>query len=231
MILTALKEKRYTTNANYHVRAITGDTNNEGKAERFIEGYAALYNHESKLLAEWRDNGMVEFYETLLSGCFDEVLSSPNLNVIHTIDHDRGKMVARTKSGTLVLTTDENGLKYRFSVPNTTLGNDLFEMVQRGDLFESSFIFTINEDGEEWVKGEDGVLRRSIKTIKNLYDTSTVIDGAYSNTVVSVARNLSDLIEPPKLEVETTTVIEEVKPNVVNDMDLLNLNIILLENE
>lgn len=223
MKLKHLKEKRYYSNPDLSIRAITGDSN----TDRYIEGYAALFNVESRLIAEYRDGKLIEFIEVIESGAFDEVLADPELNCIHTIDHDRSKMVARTTSGTLKLMVDDRGLKYRFAVPNTTLGNDLFEMISRGDYYESSFVFYIDSkaDGNEvWEKGEDNILRRTIKKVSGIYDTSTVVDGAYANTNVTVSRNLSDLIEP----------VEPVKTevsNTVNDLNQIELDILINENE
>lgn len=218
MILKSIKEKRYINSANARAKAIEKENESD---ERFIEGYAALFNQRSKLLAEYRDNELVEFYETIESGAFDDVLADPELNVIMTVDHDRSKMVARTLSGTLQLSVDEVGLKYRFSVPNTTLGNDLYELVKRGDLFESSFVFTIDPDDEELSTGVQPI-ERTIKRFSGLYDTSIVTDGAYANTSITVSRSITDVIEKQK----------EVEVKVVeNDAELMDIDIYLIEND
>lgn len=222
MKLKALKEKRNIT-VNDKSLNIRAQQSEDGK--RYIEGYAATFNNESKLLYEYHNGRMIEFTETIQPGSFDEVLRSDNLNVIHTIDHDRSKMLARTTSGTLQLSVDDIGLKYRFQVPNTSLGNDLYEMVSRGDYFESSFVFTIDDEGERWEKKGDQILR-TISKVSRLYDTSTVVDGAYANTPVTIARNLSDLIDSePKTESE---VKEE---NRDAEKEKIENEIFLLENE
>lgn len=221
MKLKAIKERRFVT--------VDGDSlklrsNQTETGERFIEGYAARFNHDSKLIAEYRNNKAITFIERILPGAFDEVLSSNSLNVIHTIDHDRSKMLARTISGTLQLSVDEVGLKYRFSVPNTTLGNDLFEMVKRGDLYESSFVFTLDESGEQWEQ-RDGQHYRTISKVNGLYDTSTVTDGAYANTEVKIGRSLEDLEVQPDTKVE-----EPANDQLTNDLDLIELETFLLSN-
>jgi len=217
MILKSIKEKRTISlrDQKINVRAITGDT-----GQRYIEGYAATFNNESKLLVEYHNGRMIEFTEIIQPGAFDTVLADPNLNVIHTIDHDRSKMLARTTSGTLQLSVDDYGLKYRFEVPNTTIGNDLYEMVSRGDYYESSFVFTLDETGEVWTKRPDGTILRTIVAITGLHDTSNVVDGAYAKTV-SIARNLSDLIESEELKEE----------NREAEKEKINNEIFLLENE
>ncbi|MFN8336297.1 MAG: HK97 family phage prohead protease [Cyclobacteriaceae bacterium] len=107
MRLKALKERRYTTIPDKGINVRSEQTE---AGERYIEGYAALFIEDSKLIAEYCNNKPIAFIERILPGAFDEALESKSLNVIHTIDHDRTKMVARTASGTLQLSVDEKGL-------------------------------------------------------------------------------------------------------------------------
>ena len=111
----------------------------EDNGERYLEGYASVFNQRSKIIFE--NNRL--FYEVINRNAFDDVLQSSDLNVILTFNHDRGRVMARTKSGALELSTDDYGLKYKAKVPNTTLGNDVYELVSRGDLFENSFAFAV----------------------------------------------------------------------------------------
>jgi len=94
--------------------------------------------------------------------------------------------LARTASGTLRLSEDANGLKYEFDAPNTTLGNDLLEMIRRGDVNQSSFGFTVDDD--TWEE-RDGKMIRTINKVKKLYDVSPVTYPAYHDATVAV-RNL-----------------------------------------
>lgn len=234
MKLKALKEKRYLTTGSGDLNHRATVTETESN-ERFIEGYASLFNHESKILAEKRNGELEVFNEIIEPGAFDEVLADPSLNCIHTVDHERGKMLARTISKTLQLSVDEVGLKYRFSVPNTTLGNDLYEMVKRGDLYESSFVFTVAPDCERWDE-TTFPKKRYISKVSGLYDTSTVTDGAYSNTAVKVARFLNEEAETPTVETtaveqpaETKTEVKTEEPEAFDshEVDLLDLQTLL----
>lgn len=228
MKLKHIKEKRYISSSDANARALTDEKDNQ----RYIEGYAALFEHESRVLYDFKGEQLVEFIEIIEQGAFDDVLADANLNCIHTINHNRDQMVARTKSGTLQLSVDDRGLKYRFSVPNTTLGNDLYEMVKRGDMFESSFVFTVDEADESW-EGDKEPFKRSIKRISGLYDTSCVTDAAYSATAI-VARSIENVIKKAErateeqTEIVTDTVIDESK---TNDSDILDIDIFLLEND
>lgn len=48
-------------------------------------------------------------------------------------------------AGSLALSVDDYGLAYKFDAPNTQCGNDAIEMINRGDLFGSSFAFWTDE--------------------------------------------------------------------------------------
>jgi len=153
----------------------------EETGKRFIEGYAIVFNQQSKLIREWGET----FYEVIEPSAPDNVLKDSGLNVIATIDHDRSKMLGRTKSGTLTLTKDARGLKYEIELPNTTLGNDIAEQVARGDYFESSFIFSVAPNGLRYDSGSD-IPTRYISDFSMIRDVSIVIDGAYANTAVKL---------------------------------------------
>lgn len=149
--------------------------------QRFLEGYAIIFNQRSKLIREWGE----VFHEVIEPGAPDNVLADPGLNVIATVDHDRAKMLGRTKSGTLELIKDKKGLRYIIELPDTSLGRDIANQVERGDYFESSFIFSIAEKGYRYDRSED-IPVRYISDFSALRDISIVIDGAYANTAVKL---------------------------------------------
>jgi len=143
----------------------------EGSDEIKVSGYASLFEHES------RDLG---FYETISRGAFDGRLED---NVILNYNHDMNAILDRNIGGTLKLSVDELGLRYDGTLPNTSTGRDVAELMRRGLLYESSFAFTVEED--EWVE-EGDVYKRNISKIGRLFDVSIVGVGAYSNTDVAL---------------------------------------------
>lgn len=171
--------------------------------KRFIEGYAIIFNQRSKLIREWGE----VFYEVIEPSAPDNVLADGGLNVIATIDHNRSKMLGRTKSGTLVLTKDSRGLKYTIELPNTTLGNDIAEMIERGDYFESSFIFTVAEKGCRYDNSEE-IPVRYVSNFERMYDVAIVIDGAYANTAVGMRSQEFELGDQPTTAERTLGAIE-----------------------
>ncbi|MRB49464.1 HK97 family phage prohead protease, partial [Bacillus thuringiensis] len=82
------------------------------------------------------------------------------------------------------LTIDDTGLKFRLLLPNTQLGRDVYELVQRGDLSQCSFGFYVED--ERWAE-IDGVYHRNVTKISELVEISLVSIPAYDDTSVSVA--------------------------------------------
>lgn len=135
---------------------------------RRIEGYAALFDTRTDLV--WFD-------ETIAPGAFDEADMS---DVVALFNHDPNLPLARTSSGTLDLKIDERGLFYSFEVPDTSTGRDLLTLIERGDISQSSFAFTINK--ESWTDEQGEKTLRTIEKIEKLYDVSPVTYPAYSET-------------------------------------------------
>lgn len=179
---TTKYERRVTTvdKPELSLRAVSDEKTNK----RFIEGYGAVFNKESRVIYE---RGKV-FKEIIQRNAFDKVLSQEP-NVIATINHDPNQGLARTKNGTLSLSTDDYGLKYRFEVPNTTLGNDLYEMVRNGYYTESSFVFTVTENDSSFEK-RNGETYHIVRSINSLHDVCVATNGCYSDTDVTVSERL-----------------------------------------
>ena len=150
---------------------------------RTVEGYALVFGKQSRDLG-----GFTEVIEpTALEG----ILEKSDILCLLNHNEDRG-ILARSKycTGSLELTIDDTGLKYRFEAPNTVLGDELLEGLRRGDISTSSFAFTIGKD--TWTKKEDGSYLRTINSFKELFDVSPVYKEAYPDTSVAL-RKMQDL--------------------------------------
>ena len=149
-----MREQR---NCNYELR-----TTNES---RTVEGYALVFNKES------RDLG--GFIEIIDPTSLDGVIEKSDILCLLNHNEDKG-VLARSKFGigSLSLSVDDTGLKYRFEAPDTALGNELLEGLKRGDISTSSFAFTI--DSDKWEKRTDGKYLRRITKFKELFDVSPV---------------------------------------------------------
>ena len=139
---------------------------------RRVEGYAAVF--ESRTDMGW-------YQEEIARGAFDGADMS---NVRALFNHNPDKLLASSASGTLSLDIDERGLKYAFDMPNTSTGNDLLEMMRRGDLTQSSFAFRVLE--QTWTETEGKPDVRTITKIEGVYDVSPVTYPAYEDTDVAL---------------------------------------------
>lgn len=149
---------------------------------RTVEGYALLFDTPSTGLP---------FTEVIERGALDGVVAKSDVFALLNHDPSRGILArARKGQGSLVLSVDSKGLKYRFEAPNTALGNELLENLERGELDSSSFAFTVEKD--TWERGKDGKVKRTIQKVAELFDVSPVYNAAYSQTSV-YKRGMDDL--------------------------------------
>lgn len=164
-----MNEKREIRNTSFQVQ-VTG----ENEEKRTVEGYALLFDTPSDGLS---------FTEVIKRGALDGVLEKSDVFALLNHDQRRG-VLARSKygKGSLSLSVDDKGLKYRFDAPKTALGDELLENIRRGEIGESSFCFDVEKD--TWEKRSDGSWKRTIEKFGNIYDTSPVYNGAYSKTSV-----------------------------------------------
>lgn len=141
---------------------------------RVISGYAAVFG-------QWAEIGhWYRYMEQIAPGAFEGCDTS---KCVACFNHNTDNILARVTSGTLKLEVDDTGLRFEFEVPNTTVGNDMYELVKRGDISQCSFAFVV--ESESWEYTEDPELdKRTINKISQLWDVSLVTYPAYEGTSV-----------------------------------------------
>lgn len=183
---------------NLEIRAISNDVQVDS---RNITGYAVVYESVSEDLG---------FRERIMKGAItDDTIKKSD--VFCLLNHDPSKVLARSKNGegSLKLEIDEQGLKYSFAAPQTDLGNEILEHLQRGEIDSSSFAFTVSTDegSERWYTVE-GVQYRDIYRIDELFDVSPVYQPAYQETTVS-KRALEELEKQKTMQDEKEKEVQE----------------------
>ena len=150
-----------------------------------LTGYAAVYNRFSLPLRE----GGSAFREVIRPGAFDKILTRQRgkQDVVALLNHDSNMILGRTSSGTLELSSDEKGLRYTVTPPDTQVGRDTLELVRRRDLRGSSFAFAVTEAGQNWSSDDQGAVRE-IRDVSLLADVSVVLTPAYPASSVAVAQ-------------------------------------------
>lgn len=142
--------------------------------KRTVEGYALLFGVSSDGLS---------FEEVIERGALDGVIEKSDVFALMNHSQSRGILSRCNQgNGSLSLSVDSKGLKYRFEAPKTALGDELLENIRRGEINESSFCFDVEKD--TWGKKSDGTWKRTVSKIGNLYDISPVYNAAYSKTSV-----------------------------------------------
>lgn len=175
------------------VRMITDSITNQPES-RMVEGYAIVFNSESKDLGG--------FVETIEPRALEGVLEQSDILCLLNHNEDKGVLARSNKgNGSLTLEIDDKGLRYSFEAPNTSLGDELLEGLKRGDISTSSFAFSVGED--KWTKRSDGTYLRTTSNIKQLFDVSPVYRAAYDSTSVKAdTRGLDDAKAKEKKELE-----------------------------
>lgn len=186
--------ERRAFDAEFVIERRDGDGEGEGEQPTKISGYAALFDSTSEPLAGG------QFVERIAPGAFDDVLGN---DVRALFNHDPNYVLGRTTAGTLELSTDDKGLRYSITPPDAQFARDLITSMNRGDVTQSSFGFTVAEDGDDWDQHTDGTVTRTIKRFGKLFDVSPVTYPAYQDTTVS-ARSLERAQEVVKVKTETT---------------------------
>lgn len=138
-----------------------------------IVGYAAKFDSDSQDLGG--------FIERIDRNAFDRALEERH-DVRALVDHDSSKIIGRSASGTLRMSTDDVGLRVEIDPANTQAGRDVVESIRRGDIDGMSFGFQVIRDA--WAE-RDGKALRTIHDL-SLKDVSTVSFPAYPATEVAL---------------------------------------------
>lgn len=154
-----------------------------------IGGYAAKFERMSQNLGG--------FVEVIRSGFFNKSRGDGWPGVLARHNHDDNMLLGTTGAGTLRLAVDEVGLDYAVDLPQTRM--DVYELVQRQDVRQSSFAFIAFED--DWSTSDQGFPLRSLISGR-LIDVASVNTPAYEDTSTGL-RSLAKKFDAPLEEVRT----------------------------
>lgn len=145
-----------------------------------LTGHAAVFSRWSEELDTWAGS----FREQIAPGAFSDVLErGPDVRLL--MNHDSNLVMARTTARTLELTEDDQGLRVWARVAPTSYAKDLRLSMNRGDVNQMSFAFTVAED--EWHEDKDAEeIARTILRVGDLYDVSVVTYPAYPDTDAAI---------------------------------------------
>jgi uncharacterized protein len=147
-----------------------------------LEGTACSYNMLSKTLGS--------FVERISPGAFSRSLADKSQDVVCTFNHDNNKILGRLKNGTLTLKDSPDALRFSCQLDKKQQAHkDLYYAVQRGDISECSFAFSVENGGESFSDARDERGQRiTLRTITaaHLFDVSAVTNPAYGDGATQV---------------------------------------------
>jgi len=161
-------EKRELLSSEIEIREVEGGL-------RTITGYAVKWEMKSVTMGYWR-----RFKEQFKRGAFTDSLTQDDQLALWS--HDYSQVLGRTKNGTLRLFEDEIGLRFELDLADTTLGDDTYKTIKRGDVDGVSFGFQMVK--EEWDESNPDNIVRSVTKAK-LVEISPVAFPAYPDSQVS----------------------------------------------
>ena len=137
-----------------------------------VAGYAAVFG-------EVADIGGY-FHEVIARGAFTNTIKIADVRAY--FDHNRGRVLGRSSSGTLRLSEDNKGLAVEIDLPDTTDGRDVRELISRGDVTGMSFGFRVLR--QEWDEISDPPKRTILEV--ELDEVSIVSEPAYDGAQIAL---------------------------------------------
>lgn len=172
-ILDRFKDKYGSRSVEMDRRCACAQTKIRGNV---VSGIAVPYGTDSQGLP---------FVETIKPGAFADDIGKRNVALL--VEHDGKRILADTRSGTLVLRETRRGVEFRAKLPQTRDGRDMRALLRDGIYRHMSFGFVATRDS--W-KGE----RRSVEKAQ-LFEISLVHTPAYEATAAAVrGRSNVDLV-------------------------------------
>ncbi len=129
------------------------------------------------------------------------VIEASDIMMLYNHDRNRGFLARNNKGkGSLSIDVREDGVYFNFPIGSDNLSTYVRERLDRGELNETSFAFTVKED--RWVKADDGVYERTITKFERLYDFSVVDNSYYGIKDVVGCKRFAEIQEEDRKALE-----------------------------
>jgi HK97 family phage prohead protease len=180
-----------------------------------LTGYASVFNKGYEV--NGGPSNPKGWTERVVPEAFKRTLSDKPF--VHLLINHEGTPLASTKSGTLRLSTDSQGLLAEAELDRrSTLHNDLIISMERGDIDEMSFAFRVTK--QSW--SDDETVRSLDEVSLHKGDVSVVNFGANPNTSVSLMRSAVGMLARGSISNEQLMELRAMGDQVDRAMTVLN---------
>lgn len=166
-----------------------------GVERRFAQAGLEIRNAEGSQTATLRGYAL-RFGSTYDMGWFTEevapsALQNANLSDVRVLlNHDPNNILGRTSANTARVGVDNVGMWYEVDLPESPNGQNARVAVQRGDITQSSWGFTLRRDdtgrrtGDKW-EMRNGKEHRILTDVDVVFDASPVVYPANPDTTIA----------------------------------------------
>lgn len=167
---------------------------------RKIEGRAIPFN----FLSPNREG----FREMIAPEAVEGVIEASDIFMLYNHNRNEGFLARNNKGkGSLKIDVREDGVYFEFEAGSDNLSNYILERIERGEIDETSFAFTVRED--RWVKKDDGVYERTITKFERLFDFSIVDNSYYGIKEAVGCKRFAEIQEEDRKALEAAQKAEE----------------------
>ena len=167
---------------------------------RKIEGRAIPFNYQSP--------NREGFREMIAPEAVEGVIEASDIFMLYNHNRQDGFLARNNKGkGTLKIDVREDGVYFEFEAANDNLSNYILERIERGEIDETSFAFTVRED--KWEKKDDGVYDRTITKFDKLFDFSIVDNSYYGIKEAVGCKRFAEIQEEDRKALEAAQKEEE----------------------
>lgn len=184
---------------------------------RTIEAYAIVFNQSSRVLY---DKSQRKYFNEVIDPRAVTMAFLNDQDIKLNFNHDNDRLLGRSTYGfgSLSYEINDYGVKYKVELPNTTAGNDVLELIKRGDVRSCSFAFEYAKDGVRDEK-KDGRNLRTVVKMAAIHDFSIVVDPAYPGAFIS-SRAFEEPEDAPEVENDGFTAEMQMELDAIDNMTL-----------
>lgn len=170
---------------NLETRSLTEPPEFRSEGGRIVaHGVAIRYGAKSKPIRG-------QFVEEIRSGAARKSVAEADILALH--EHDPKMFLGRTSSGTLRLFDGTSELRYEIDLPDTTVGRDVANLLERRDVKGASFGFNAVPSSVKWSVMEDsGLALRSVGEMRLHHICTTCIPYYDDSSAELALRSFAD---------------------------------------